>query len=172
MRADFEALVGERIEAKPLFQEVQRVVSTRPALRQRLLSMIESHELKAIESARPMPGAVEVVYSLFEVSRLALVTLQSRAVCEEILRRHKLLDLFEATVTREESLDRSAQLEAVLNRLGVRPRDALFVGDRLNDVVCARKVGVAVAIVGGGVPKEPKPDYSFTGLADLKAFFP
>lgn len=172
VRDEFAALVGERIESKPLFQEVQRVSYARPALKQGILSMIESHELRAVDSVKPLPGAVELVNSLFEVSKLALVTLQGTRVCDEILRKHKLLDLFETVVTREDSLDRAAQLEAALNRLGVRPRDAFFVGDRLNDVVCAKKVGVTVALVGKVSSDEPRPDFTFKELSELRAFFP
>lgn len=172
VRNEFAAVAGEAIEGKPLFQEVERVVAAKPALKNGILSIIESHELRVIDSVKVLPGAVDLVYSLFEVSKLALVTLQSRRVCEEILRRHKLLDLFEAIITREDSMDRTIQLEAALNRLGVRPRDAFFVGDRLNDVVCARKVGVTVALVGDAKAETPDPDYRFHELADLRAFFP
>lgn len=172
VRNDFTSLAGAPIAGKPLFQEVQRVVAARPALKQGILSMIESHELKSVNSARPMPGSVDLVYSLFEVSKLALVTLQSRRACDEILKKHKLLDLFEVVITREDSLDRAAQLEAALNRLGIRARDAFFVGDRINDVVCARKVGVTVALVGKGTASEPKPDFRFSELSELRAFFP
>ena len=172
VRDEFAALAGEQISGKPLFQEVQRVITAKPALKESILTAIESHELRAIESVKPMPGAVELVYSLFEVSKLALVTLQGRRACNEILRKHKLTDLFEAIVTREDSLDRSTQLEAALNRLGVRPRNAFFVGDRINDVVSARKVGVTVALVGKGAADGPKPDFRFNELAELRVFFP
>ena len=171
VREEFAAIAGESIEGRPLFQEVQRVAAAKPALKQTILSMIESHELRAVDSAKPMPGAVDLAYSLFEVSKLALVTLQGKRACQEILRRSKLLGLFEAVVTREDSLDRAAQLEAALNTLGARPKDALFIGDRLNDVVCGRKVGLRVALVGRSAPDEPKPDYSFADFSQLKSFF-
>lgn len=172
VRDEFSSLAGEQIGGRPLFQEVQRIVTARPALKQGIMAAIESHELRALDSVKVMPGAVELVYSLFEVSKLALVTLQGKRACDEILRRHKLTDLFEAVVTREDSLDRTVQLEAALNRLGVRPRDAFFVGDRVNDVVCARKVGVTVALVGKDIQDGPKPDYRFDELADIRVFFP
>lgn len=171
VRNEFAAIAGESAEGRPLFQEVQRVTAGKPALKQTILTMIESYELKAVDSAKPMPGAVDLVYSLFEVSTLALVTLQGRRVCEEILRRNKVLDLFEAVVTREDSLDRAVQLEAALNELGARPKASLFIGDRLNDVVCGRKVGLPVALVGRSTPDEPKPDYSFADFSQLKSFF-
>jgi phosphoglycolate phosphatase len=172
VRNELAALTKEPIDGTPLFQKVQQILTVRPALRESVLHLVESHELKAIDSLKPLPGAAELVSSLFEVGRLALVTLQSARVCNEILAKHKMLDLFEAVVTREDSLDRATQLEAALNRLGVRPRDALFVGDRLNDVVCARRVGVPVALVGRAESQEPRPDFSFPTLLDLRVFFP
>jgi phosphoglycolate phosphatase len=172
VRDEFAAMAGEQIGNRPLFQEVDRVITARPALKQSILSAIETQELRVVDSAKAMPGAIELVYSLFEVSKLALVTLQGKRACDEILRRHKLTDLFEAVVTREDSLDRAVQLEAALNRLGVRPRDAFFVGDRVNDVVCARKVGVTVAFMGKLAPDGPKPDFRFDELAELRVFFP
>ena len=57
VREEFAAIAGESIEGRPLFQEVQRVAAAKPALKQTILSMIESHELKAVDSAKPMPGA-------------------------------------------------------------------------------------------------------------------
>jgi phosphoglycolate phosphatase len=172
VRNELATLTREPIEGTPLFQKVLQLVSVKPAMRESIMQLIESHELKVVDSVKPIPGAVELVYSLFEVSKLGLVTLQGRRACDEILRRHKLLDLFETVITREDSLDRAAQLEAALNRLGVRPRDALFVGDRLNDVVCARKVGVPVALVGRDSAGDANPDYRFQGLSELNAFFP
>jgi phosphoglycolate phosphatase-like HAD superfamily hydrolase len=171
VRNGLAELFGEPVEGTPLFQKIMEVVAIRPALRAGAFNLVESQELKAVDSARPLDGAVDLVYSLFEVSRLALVTLQGRRACEEILKKHKLLDLFEAVVTREDSLDRVVQLEAALNRLGARPNAVLFVGDRLNDVVCARKVGVAVALVGRTDSAEPRPDLAFESLTELRASF-
>ena len=172
VRDEFASLAGEQIGNRPLFQEVQRVTAARPAIKQSVLDAIEVHEMRVLDSVKPLPGAVELVYSLFEVSKLGLVTLQGRRVCDEILKKHKLSDLFETVVTREDSLDRAAQLEAALNRLEVRPKDALFVGDRMNDVTCAKKVGIAVALVTKVNYDEPKPDFRFGELAELRVFFP
>ncbi len=169
VRNELEALVREPIDGTPLFLKIQQVVSARPALKEPIFSIVESHELKAVASAKPLPGASDLLYSLFEVSKLALVTLQGRRACDEILGKYKLVDLFEAIITREDSLDRALQLEAALNRLRVRPKAALFTGDRLNDVVCARKVGVPVALVGRDLGDDVKPDYSFPSLLELKA---
>ncbi|MDV3244186.1 MAG: HAD hydrolase-like protein [Nitrososphaerales archaeon] len=170
VRRELATLIQEPIEGTPLFLRLQQVISGRPSLKESIFAVVESHELRAVASAKPMPGAVDLLYSLFEVSKLALVTLQGRRACDEILRRHKLADLFEAVITREDSLDRALQLEAALNRLGIRPRAALFAGDRLNDVVCARRVGVPVALVGREASADAKPDYTLASLTELKAF--
>ncbi len=170
VRRELATLIQEPIEGTPLFLKLQQVISGRPSLKESIFAVVESNELRAVASAKPIPGAAGLLYSLFEVSKLALVTLQGRRACDEILRRHKLADLFEAVITREDSLDRALQLEAALNRLGVRPRAALFAGDRLNDVICARKVGVSVVLVGREASGDAKPDYTFASLTELKAF--
>lgn len=169
VRNELEALAREPIEGTPLFLRIQQIISAKPALKESIFSLVESHELKAVAAAKPMPGASDLLHSLFEVSKIALVTLQGRRACDEILRRHKLDDLFEAVITREDSLDRALQLEAALNRLRARPKAALFTGDRLDDVVCARKVGVPVALVGRDGADDAKPDYSFPSLLELRA---
>ncbi|MDV3276963.1 MAG: HAD hydrolase-like protein [Nitrososphaerales archaeon] len=170
VRREISALVGEDFSDTPLFLKLQQLAASKPGMRERLLSVIDSYELRAVGSAKAMPGASELLYSLFEVARIALVTLQGKKACGEILQKHKLDDLFEAVVTREDSMDRSEQLLIALNRLGAEARATLFTGDRLNDVVCARKVGLDVALVGRDAVKDPKPNYNFASLVELRAY--
>ena len=73
-------------------------------------------------------------------------------------------------ITREDSLDRADQIRLALNRLGAKPAKTLFTGDRLNDVICGRKAGVDVALVGRRRVDDPKPDYSFPSLIELRAY--
>jgi phosphoglycolate phosphatase-like HAD superfamily hydrolase len=48
------------------------------------------------------------------------------------------------------------------------PKDTLFTGDRLNDIVCGRKAGVDTALVGKDPSGDVRPDYAFPSLASLK----
>lgn len=169
VRRELSEAAGEKMDGAPLFPKLQEVISGRPALRGRLFSIIDTQELKAAIEARAMPGASELLYSLFEAGRLALVTMQGKRACEQIIQKFKFTDLFETVITREDSIDRAEQLRVALNRLGVQPDTALFAGDRLNDVASARKVGVDVALVGREAEGDLRPDYSFRDLVELKA---
>ena len=170
VRRALSTAIGEEIGGTPLFLKLGEVIASRPSLRETMFSVIESYELRATEAAKPTQGASELLYSLFEVAKLALVTLQGKRVTDDILRRHKLADLFEVEVTREDSIDRAEQILLAMNRLGAKPAEVLFTGDRLNDVVSARRIGVDVALVGRPQTTDPKPNYSFPSLAELKAY--
>ena len=64
-----------------------------------------------------------------------------------------------------------AMVMAVLDRLGVRPHEAVMVGDSGNDVAAARAAGLPVLLRAGGytgVPAEELgADGVFTSFADL-----
>ncbi|MDG6898118.1 MAG: HAD hydrolase-like protein [Nitrososphaerota archaeon] len=169
VREDLSKLMGVPMGNVPLFQKIGETVTSAPSLKPRIFQLIDSYELRASESARPLQGAEELLYSLFETARLALVTMQGRLATEDILRRHKLMDLFETIVTREDSVDRTEQIKLALNRLAAKPGSTLFAGDRMNDLVCGRRAGVNVAIVGREM-QDTKPDYSFASLAEFKAY--
>ena len=170
VRAELAALTGGPMDGSPLFLRLEELIAERPSLKSEAFSIIDAHELRAADRAEPLPGAVDLLYALFEIGTVALVPLQGRQALDRILQKHGLSELFEATISREESLDRAGQLTIALGRLGRRPSDALFMGDRLNDVVCARRVGVDVALVGRGVQGDLRPDYSFPSLVELKSF--
>ena len=170
VRRELSALLGVRMDGAPLFQTVSDRVAANPTLREKAFEVIDTQELKVVDSARPMAGATELLYALFEVAKLALVTMQGRTTANKVLSNHKLADLFEVVITREDSLDRAEQIRLALNRLGAKPATALFTGDRLNDVVCGRKAGVDVALVGRQPPDELKPDYSFSTLVEFRAY--
>jgi phosphoglycolate phosphatase len=170
VRRELSEVTGEESGQTPLFQWLQTLASSKPGVKERLLSVIDSYELRAVGSAKAMQGASELLYSLFEVAKIGLVTLQGRKACDEILRTHKFADLFETVVTREDSMDRAGQLTIAINRMGGHARETLFTGDRLNDVVSARKAGVDVALVGRDRATDPKPNYNFASLLELKAY--
>jgi phosphoglycolate phosphatase len=170
VRKELAAELGEPIGDSPLFSKLKEAINSRPSLKPRLFSIIESYELRAVESAKQEEGASELLYSLFEAAKLALVTMQGRRVTDDILRAHKLADLFEVVVTREDSIDRAEQLQLAMKRLGAKPAEVLFTGDRLNDVISAKRAGVDVALVGRPRTEDPKPNYYFPNLAELKAY--
>jgi len=167
VREEVGKMTGEPLGAAPLFQRVEQLSVVRPSLTEPLFAMIDSHELKAVAGAVPIEGAVEILSSLSKVAKLGLVTMQGTAACDGVLGRHRLGELFDAIVTREDSLDRAAQLGAALKHMGAFPRETLFIGDRLNDVICGRRAGVDIALVGKEASGDARPDFTFRSLIQL-----
>ena len=170
VRKEYERISGEKLDRTLMFLQLRQVLARRPELREPLFSMIDSFELRAAASTRPLEGAVDLLTMLSGRSRLALVTLQGRAVCAEISRLVGLGGFFSAQITREDSLDRGEQIQMAVRALNSSPEITLFVGDMENDVIGARKARVEVAIMGNRVMTNQRPDYSFASFSELKAF--
>ena len=171
VRKELERIIGHPLENSPLFNQLHRIIAENPGIRTRVFSAIDSFELEAAPRSEPKPGAVELLQSLSKSSRpVALVTMQGMAICDELLRRHEVDRFFSVKVTREYSLDRSEQILKVIDEMGAVSATTLLIGDLPNDVVCARRSNVDVAIVGKNGPRmEPRPDYAFDSFAELRA---
>ena len=168
VREEVSKMAGAPIGDTPLFLKVDQLISVRPSIRGTLFAMLDLHELKALAAAAPVSGAFELLSHLSKVAELGLVTMQGSTACDKILGRHHLGELFDVLVTREDSLDRAVQLRIALRSLSSSPKDTLFTGDRLNDVVCGRRAGVDTALVGREPSGDVRPDYAFPALAMLK----
>ncbi len=79
------------------------------------------------------------LYKAYSNKSLALVTMQGRETVNMILTKLKLE--FQFAITREDSLDRTEQLELAIRKLKADCRKVLIVGDRESDVSAAKKVG-------------------------------
>lgn len=169
VRVELFGIAGEQDDGSPLFMRLQDLLSRRPELRKQVFELIDSHELRAVRDSKLMDGAAELLEGLSN-RKVALVTLQGRRACEAILRRHGLLGFFSACVTREDSLDRAEQILKAVSSIGGRAEETLFVGDRVNDVVSARRAGVRVALVGRAISGEHRPDHSFSSVRALGSF--
>lgn len=167
-RKEVGKLVGAPFGDAPMFLEVEQLVSVRPSMRETLFAMLDLHELKAVAEATPVSGAVELLSYLSKVAKLGLVTMQGTAAVDKILSRHHLGELFDVVVTREDSLDRVAQLRIALQSLASSPKNTLFTGDRLNDIVCGKRVGIDTVLVGRDPSGNVRPDYVFPVLTMLK----
>lgn len=168
VREEVSKMAGAPIGNTPVFLKVEQLISIRPSIRGTLFAMLDMHELKAVAAATPIDGAFELLSHLSKVAKLGLVTMQGSTACDKILGRHHLGELFDVLVTREDSLDRTVQLRIALQSLSSSPKDTLFTGDRLNDIVCGRRVGVDTALVGRDLSGDTRPDYTFQALSMLK----
>jgi len=170
VRKEVERISGERLDRTFMFPQIKQMLARRPELREPLFSTIDSFELKAAGATRPVEGAVDLLARLSRSSRLALVTMQGRAVYEVIAREQGLGGFFGATITRENSLDRGEQILMAVRAINSSPEITLFIGDMDNDVVGARKARVEVVIMGNRPLATQTPDYKFSSFAELKAF--
>jgi phosphoglycolate phosphatase len=123
-----------------------------PALFQKALPLFERYY--AEESGRssvPYPGAREGVARLRALGlRLACVTNKPERFTRALL---QAFEPFDALVCGDHVARKKPAPDAVLlacERLGVAPREALFIGDSQNDVDAARAAGCAVWCVPYG----------------------
>ncbi len=95
-----------------------------------------------------------------------------------MLEREGIAELFEVILVSDEVGWRKPNpviFELALERLGVEPGEALFVGDRIDiDVAGAKSVGMGAAWINpDGAPVPPgavAPDFDVKDLADLGPF--
>ena len=110
--------------------------------------------------------------------RLAVVSNFDYApTCRAILDREGIAPLFETVVISDEVGWRKPKpviFETALDRMGLRPAEALFVGDRADiDVIGARGVGMPTVWVNreaSGLPEDIQPpDFEIRDLDELRA---
>ena len=166
VREDLRALTGTGLAFNPFFLDVQTLVARDPVLLAPMLSTIDRYEALAAPLARLEEGARDALSALSRKARLSLVTMQGRAACDAILDRLGLRAYFATRFTREDSMDRRAQLGAALESLGAAKDDSFFVGDRINDLDAARAVGVRFVMVRKR-PDSPPADALFRSLAEF-----
>jgi phosphoglycolate phosphatase-like HAD superfamily hydrolase len=146
-RMKLREMTGSSAEFKPVFSELERVFAKRPELKDDVFRALDAFETDALPGARLSQGTPELLEMLAKKAKLALVTLQGRKACSEILRRFDLDRLFLRYFTREDSLDRATQIRMALAAMNVANGDAVFVGDRINDLNASRSVGVRFVMI-------------------------
>jgi len=119
------------------------------------LSVANRHELEAAHSTSLMPGVLEALKELKKMGlKTALFTVNSEKSTSYILRCFRLKRFFDAVITREYVLavkPDPAHLEAVLKALGVKPEEAVVVGDGVGDMKCAKELDVVAVGMTTGI---------------------
>lgn len=139
-------------------------------------ALLETHA-RCLAQAAEFPSAHrDLVARLSPRYRLGIVSNFDYApTARRILDRERIAGFFETVVVSADvgwRKPKATIFEAALSRLGIGPRDALFVGDRAEiDVLGAKQVGMAAAWLnpdGKPVPTGiPEPEYTLASLADL-----
>jgi AHBA synthesis associated protein len=131
------------------------------------------------ESPKLQPDASRCLSALKGAGcRLALVSNGSKARVEREVGDCGLGGFFESVVcgeTKEELKPSPVMLQKTLALLGLRPSEAVYVGDSPADVQAARNAGIpSIGVVRGPIQGErlrlEKPDHTFDGLDAMSDF--
>ncbi len=91
-------------------------------------------------------GALSVLQELKDNDlKLGLVSTSNRKMLEAAFKNNKINHLFDVTVTEEDSVKHKPNPEPLfiaLDKLGVEPKNALFVGDSIKDTGAAKNAGM------------------------------
>jgi HAD superfamily hydrolase (TIGR01549 family) len=159
-----------------LFQRLGLEPAAVPPEARDLLLATHMRELSRVVECPPHHRSL--LADLRETYRLGVVSNFDYApTCRAILEREGIAPLFETVVVSDEvgwRKPKSLIFETALGRLGVRPAEALFVGDRADvDVIGARGVGMPSVWINreaAGLPESiPPPDFEIRDLKELRA---
>jgi len=148
LKEELATKLGIEDQLPPLYQLFNDNLTNRPDLLKIAFDVMDQDELKAVRDAELIDGALDVLERLAKDSSLALVTLQGKAACDTLLKRFDLSRFFEIILTREDALDRTKQITLVLTMMHTSAGNATMIGDRDNDMVCAKKVGLSCVFIG------------------------
>lgn len=118
-------------------------------------SIFDPHyERRCGTRSRPYPHAAQLLRQLrAQGTQLAVVTNKDSRFTRPLLAHHQLAPLLDAVVCGDDVPNKKPAPDGILqclNRFGVAPSRALFVGDSAIDVASARNAGIAVWAVPGG----------------------
>jgi phosphoglycolate phosphatase-like HAD superfamily hydrolase len=172
VREGLRKIAGDSSEFRPVFPRIAEVVAGDPRLAGPLFAVIDRFEAAAAPSARLYDGTVGLLSRLSGTAKVSLVTMQGRGACSHVLERFGLRQYFLSYFTREDSLDRAEQIEFALSAMRVGRASSMFVGDRLNDLNAARKLGVPFTMIRthGEDPEDDVPVYH--SIAEFSASLP
>ncbi|MEM1561771.1 MAG: HAD family hydrolase [Candidatus Bathyarchaeia archaeon] len=112
----------------------------------RVYKMFNEAELKALNKAMPMDGALETLATLKKNGlKIGVVTNSCGEYARRILEMFSLDMYVDAVVARDDVTRHKPNPEHILKaleKLGVQESETIFVGDHLIDALCARDAGV------------------------------
>ena len=147
VRERLKAVTGRREELRPIFPTIGDVIAKEPKLGAPIFAAIDEFEWEAVPRSRLYDGASALLSVLAERARVSLVTMQGRRSAMKVLEMFDLKQFFSHCFTREDSMDRAEQLKMALSSMKADRSSSVFVGDRLNDLNAAKKVGVPFVLV-------------------------
>jgi len=140
--------LGTGAEFNPLFKTIATLTSGDQAKYRGCLQIIDEEELKAIDGMRLSDDSRAILQTFRSRSYpLCLVTLQGRRPAHECLRRADIKDFFQVVLTRDDNIERYEQIKTCVEFLKKSPANVLVIGDRLNDVLSAQRIGCRSVLI-------------------------
>lgn len=145
----------------------------------RLISVYREHnEIIHDSMILPIEGAEEVLEILKGMGiKLGVVTSKRRKIAERGLKLFNLDKYMDVIITPEDTLRHKPDAEPALKAcevLGIKPEEALFVGDSHFDIMCGHNAGMKACFVGySAIPLRNvalySPDYIVDSILDIAA---
>jgi pyrophosphatase PpaX len=145
-------------------------------IRGEALAMAEKYEMEAAMSTSLMPGAVETLKNLRQMSlKIGLCSINSEKSVNYILNRFGIADFFDVVVPRNKVTHykpHPEHVETALRALGVSTKDTVVVGDSITDMQSANELkAIAVGLPTGVSTMEQLmrngANYLITSITDL-----
>lgn len=138
-------------------------------------SAIIAYQRSKLHALRPYPGVTSTLRKLKKNVKIGIVTDAPRNKAWMRLVISRLDGLFETVITTDDSKVMKPNregFEAALKKLGVKPEDALFVGDNNDrDMLGAKRLGMKVCLAKYGEKfkrtKKVKLDYEIKDFREL-----
>lgn len=168
IRKELQTLFKTNNEFIPLIPSIIKTASNDKMLHE-AFGIICKEETMAIDKLEIIDNAIDLLNKLHQKFSLGLVTLQCRKAAEKIISKIGADNLFSHVLTLDESTDRINQIEKMVSLLNLPLDEVVMVGDRLNDVISATKVGCNSILVGNKKPPQNEDKISVVEkLSDLK----
>jgi HAD superfamily hydrolase (TIGR01549 family) len=131
-----------------ILEEMLRLERHAPERLVALEAILEKHERRAAETARPQRGAVELVATLHAAGiETALITRNTRRFVDVTLERIGMS--FDTVITRDDAEPKPspAPLHLACERLALFPEETWMVGDFKYDVLAGRAAGCGATVL-------------------------
>ncbi len=145
-------------------------------IRKEALHIAEGYELEAAKQTSILPGALDTLKEIRKMGlKTALCTINSANSTEQILKRFKLAEYFDAVVPRNQVRHYKPNPEhcnKALEALGTSAGETVIVGDSVTDVQVARDVkAISIGLPTGVSTQEQLvthgANYIITSITDL-----
>lgn len=168
IRKELQTLFKTNDEFIPLIPSIIKTASNDKILHE-AFGMICKEETMAVDKLEIIDNAIDLLNQLHQKFSLGLVTLQCRKAAEKVISKIGADNLFLHVLTLDESTDRINQIEKMVSLLNLSLDEVVMVGDRLNDVMSATKVGCNSILVGNKKPPQNEDKIRVVEkLSDLK----